>query len=93
MIMTENKCCDCGHHHDAAESMSKYDEALALYDTCIDDAQVKEAVKKIIVEKVHDSVGKQLDSWDARMIADYKDVMVVDSREELLIKARLEGVI
>lgn len=46
-----------------------------------------------IVEKVHDSVGKQLDSWDARMIADYKDVMVVDSREELLIKARLEGVI
>lgn len=46
-----------------------------------------------IVEKVNDSVGKQLDSWDARMIADYKDVMVVDSREELLIKARLEGVI
>ena len=53
--MTENKCCDCGHHHDAAESMSKYDEALALYDTCIDDAQVKEAVKKIIVEKVHEN--------------------------------------
>lgn len=46
-----------------------------------------------IVEKVNDSVGKQLDSWDARMIADYKDVMVVDSREELLIKARLEGVV
>lgn len=46
-----------------------------------------------IVEKVHDSVGKQLDSWDARMIADYKDVMVVDSREELLMKARLEGVV
>lgn len=46
-----------------------------------------------IIEKVHDSVGKQLDSWDARMIADYKDVMVVDSREELLMKARLEGVI
>ena len=53
--MTENKCCDCGHHHDATESMSKYDEALALYDTCIDDAQVKEAVKKIIVEKVHEN--------------------------------------
>ena len=46
-----------------------------------------------IVEKVHDSVGKQLDSWDARMIADYKDVMVVDSKEELLMKARLEGVV
>lgn len=46
-----------------------------------------------IVEKVNDSVGKQLDSWDARMITDYKDVMVVDSREELLIKARLEGVV
>lgn len=42
---------------------------------------------------MHDSVGKKLDSWDAQMIADYKDVMVVDSREELLIKARLEGVI
>ena len=53
--MTENKCCDCGHHHDAAESMSKYDEALALYDTCIDDAQVKAAVKKIIVELVHEN--------------------------------------
>ena len=46
-----------------------------------------------IVEKVHDSVGKQLDTWETRMIADYKDVMVVDSREELLMKARLEGVV
>ena len=45
------------------------------------------------VEKVHDSVGKQLSSWDAKVIADYKDTMVADSREELLIKASLEGIV
>lgn len=45
------------------------------------------------VEKVHDSVGKQLDSWDAKVIEDYKDIMVADSREELLIKASLEGIV
>jgi len=43
------------------------------------------------VQKVHDSVGKQLDKWDFDRIADYKDTMVASSREELLIHADLEG--
>ena len=34
------------------EKMSKYEEALAKYQTDVDDAQVREAVKKIIAEKV-----------------------------------------
>lgn len=46
--------CGCGHHHEhAAPQMSKYDEALSKYPTELDDAQIKEAVKKIIIEKVH----------------------------------------
>ncbi|MEF2622495.1 MAG: deoxyribose-phosphate aldolase, partial [Xylanibacter rarus] len=35
--------------------MSKYDEALSKYNTEIDDAEVREAVKKIIAEKVHEN--------------------------------------
>jgi len=42
------------HHHDGAE-MSKYDEALSKYNTKIEDKDVKEAIKKIIVEKVHEN--------------------------------------
>jgi deoxyribose-phosphate aldolase len=34
------------------EKLSKYEEALAKYQTNIDDAQVREEVKKIIAEKV-----------------------------------------
>lgn len=42
------------HHHDGAE-MSKYDEALSKYNTKIEDKDVKEAIKKIIIEKVHEN--------------------------------------
>lgn len=45
------------------------------------------------VKKVHDSIGKQLDKWDAGIIGIYKDTMVVNSREELLMKASLEGIV
>ena len=41
MTTTENK-----------PSLSKYEEALAKYNTNIDDNDVREAVKKIITEKV-----------------------------------------
>ena len=49
--------CHCGcnheHHHDDAQHLeSMYDQALALYDFNIKDEDVKEAVKKIIAEKV-----------------------------------------
>ena len=43
--------CEHHHHHDAPQK-SKYDEALSKYNTDISDAEVSEAVKKIIVEKV-----------------------------------------
>lgn len=35
--------------------MSKYDEALSKYDTDLKDEDVREAVKKIIAEKVHEN--------------------------------------
>ncbi len=43
--------CEHHHHHDAPQK-SKYDEALSKYNTDISDAEVGEAVKKIIAEKV-----------------------------------------
>ena len=43
--------CEHHHHHDAPQK-SKYDEALSKYNTDISDAEVSEAVKKIIAEKV-----------------------------------------
>lgn len=52
--MTDSKKtheCEHHHHHDAPQK-SKYDEALSKYNTDISDAEVSEAVKKIIAEKV-----------------------------------------
>ena len=43
--------CEHHHHHDTPQK-SKYDEALSKYNTDISDAEVSEAVKKIIAEKV-----------------------------------------
>ena len=43
------------HHHHHAPQTNKYEEALALYNTHIDDVEIREAVKKIIAEKVHEN--------------------------------------
>ena len=55
--MSENCSCGCGHHHHDNEEQLKsmYEQALALYDFNIKDEDVKEAVKKIIAEKVHEN--------------------------------------
>jgi deoxyribose-phosphate aldolase len=42
----------CGHHH---EESNKYLDMLALYNTKLNDAEVSEAVRKIIAEKVHEN--------------------------------------
>lgn len=42
----------CGHHH---EETNKYLDMLALYNTKLNDAEVSEAVRKIIAEKVHEN--------------------------------------
>ena len=44
--------CNCGHehHHEHLEDM--YQQALNLYNFDIKDEEVKEAVQKIIAEKV-----------------------------------------
>lgn len=45
-----------GHNHDhGAHALSKYEEALEKYNTAIADEDVREAVKKIITEKVHEN--------------------------------------
>ena len=43
------------HHHVEMPTKSKYEEALAKYNLNITDEEVKEAVKKIIAEKVHEN--------------------------------------
>ena len=44
------------------------------------------------VDKVHQSVGQKLSKWDYDRIEDYKKMMVVESREELIMLAKLEGI-
>ncbi|MGN0282333.1 MAG: deoxyribose-phosphate aldolase [Prevotella sp.] len=52
--MSEN--CNCGHHHDHEERpLSKYEQALSKYRTKISDEEVRNAVRQIIAEKVHEN--------------------------------------
>ena len=52
--MSEN--CNCGHHHDHEEKpLSKYEQALSKYRTNISDDEVRNAVRQIIAEKVHEN--------------------------------------
>lgn len=54
--MAEHDHCCCGHdHHEHELKKSKYDEALAKYNTELNDDEVRAAVKKIIAEKVHEN--------------------------------------
>jgi len=53
--MAENINEHAHHHHHDEPKMSKYDEALSRYNTDINDEEVREAVKKIIAEKVHEN--------------------------------------
>ena len=54
--MAENHDHSHGHeHHQHAPLMSKYEQALAKYNTNINDEEVRQAVKKIIAEKVHEN--------------------------------------
>lgn len=52
--MSENHAdhCCCGHHHGHDSEKSKYEVALSKYNTAVSDSEVREAVKKIIAEKV-----------------------------------------
>ena len=48
--------CSCGHehhHHHDERPENMYEQALSLYNCNISDEEVREAVKKIIAEKVH----------------------------------------
>ena len=53
----EHDHCECGHehHHHEAQPVSRIEEALNKYNLDISDEEVKEAVKKIIAEKVHEN--------------------------------------
>ena len=52
--MSEN--CNCGYHHDHEERpLSKYEQALSKYRTNISDDEVRNAVRQIIAEKVHEN--------------------------------------
>ena len=51
--MTTEKTSTTGTDNKNPLPQSKYEAALAKYNTNIDDTEVREAVKKIIAEKVH----------------------------------------
>ena len=54
--MTDSIHNEHGHsHHGEAPKKSKYEEALDKYNLDIDDNAVKEEVKKLIAEKVHEN--------------------------------------
>ena len=50
----KNGCCEHDHNEEYPK-MSRYDEALAKYDTRLDDKMVQSAVRRIIAEKVHEN--------------------------------------
>ena len=52
-MATTNTTCE--HHHHDVPKQSKYEEALNKYNLDIDDAAVKEAVRTLIAEKVHEN--------------------------------------
>lgn len=52
-MATTNTTCE--HHHHDAPKQSKYEEALNKYNLDIDDAAVKESVRTLIAEKVHEN--------------------------------------
>lgn len=50
--------CSCGHdhhHHHDERPENMYEQALSLYDCNISDEQIRETVKRIITEKVHEN--------------------------------------
>ena len=49
--------CSCGHehHHHDERPENMYEQALSLYDCNISDEEVRETVKKIIAERVHEN--------------------------------------
>ena len=47
--------CGCSHHHDHNPKRSIYEDALSKYDLNVSDEDVREAVKKIIAERVHEN--------------------------------------
>lgn len=53
--MTEKENMHAHCHNHGNKSQSKYEEALGKYNTEISDDEVREAVKKIIAEKVHEN--------------------------------------
>ena len=62
--MSEHCNCGCGHHHEDEKHLeSMYDQALSLYNFDIKDEDVKEAVKKIIAEKVPENDTPEVKKW------------------------------
>ena len=50
--------CECGHehhHHDHEKPVSVIEQALSKYDLDVKDEDVREAVRRIIAEKVHEN--------------------------------------
>lgn len=82
----DNKKHECSHEHKHETEfpkMSKYDEALSKYNTEIDDAEVREAVKKIIAEKVHENDTPEIKKFLFGSI-ELTSLKTTDSEESIL---------
>jgi deoxyribose-phosphate aldolase len=71
------------NNHSGEPKMSKYEEALGKYNTQIDDKDVKAAVKKIIVEKVHENDTPEVKKFLMGSI-ELTSLKTTDSEESIL---------
>lgn len=81
--MAENHHCNHEHHHDEAPRISKYDEALSKYNTELSDEEVRQAVRKIIAEKVHENDTKEVKKFLMGSV-ELTSLKTTDSDESIL---------
>ena len=80
--MSEN--CNCGHHHDHEERpLSKYEQALSKYRTNISDDEVRNAVRQIIAEKVHENDTTEVKKFLMRSV-ELTTLKTTDSEDSVL---------
>ena len=79
--------CNCGHehhhHHHDERPENMYEQALSLYDCSISDEEVREAVKKIIAEKVHENDTKEVKKFLMGSV-ELTTLKTTDSEESVL---------
>jgi deoxyribose-phosphate aldolase len=78
--------CSCGHehHHHDERPENMYEQALSLYDCNISDEEVREAVKKIIAERVHENDTPEVKKFLMGSV-ELTTLKTTDSEESVLV--------